>query len=156
MTREELEQILVQTGFKDKIISMKGWNNSYLELNHRSFGMFEVYELSPTKQIELGVKYLIGAKRFSKNTANTHSKSSTKYLYCVKDADSFLECLRVEDIRVANEEEISLICKIRDEYYYEQRRKKRKLSLREMGQMYYEEHYGTREDFIREFGKSFL
>lgn len=28
--------------------------------------------------------------------------------------------------------------------------------LKTMAQQYYEEHYGTREDFIREFGKSYL
>lgn len=28
--------------------------------------------------------------------------------------------------------------------------------LKIMAQQYYEEHYGTREDFIREFGKSYL
>jgi hypothetical protein len=30
------------------------------------------------------------------------------------------------------------------------------LKLKQMAQEYYEEHYGTREDFIREFGKSVL
>lgn len=30
------------------------------------------------------------------------------------------------------------------------------LQLKTMSQTYYEEHYGTREDFIREFGKSYL
>lgn len=28
--------------------------------------------------------------------------------------------------------------------------------LKQMAQEYYEEHYGTREDFIREFNKSYL
>lgn len=28
--------------------------------------------------------------------------------------------------------------------------------LKQMAQKYHEEHYGTREDFIREFGKSYL
>ena len=28
--------------------------------------------------------------------------------------------------------------------------------LKEFAQEYYEEHYGTREDFRREFGKSYL
>jgi len=30
------------------------------------------------------------------------------------------------------------------------------LYLKQTAQEYYEEHYGSREDFIREFGKSFL
>ncbi len=30
------------------------------------------------------------------------------------------------------------------------------LKLKQLCQMYYEEHYGTREDFIREFGKNRL
>lgn len=30
------------------------------------------------------------------------------------------------------------------------------LSLKRMAQKYYEEHYGTREDFIGEFGKNYL
>jgi hypothetical protein len=30
------------------------------------------------------------------------------------------------------------------------------LKLKEMAQRYYEENYGTREDFIKEFGKSYL
>lgn len=30
------------------------------------------------------------------------------------------------------------------------------LMLKQMAQEYYEEHYGTREDFIREFNKSYL
>lgn len=30
------------------------------------------------------------------------------------------------------------------------------LKLKTMCQQYYEEHYGTREDFIEEFGKSYL
>jgi hypothetical protein len=30
------------------------------------------------------------------------------------------------------------------------------LRLKTMSQAYYEEHYGTREDFIREFGRSYL
>lgn len=30
------------------------------------------------------------------------------------------------------------------------------LELKQISQMYYENHYGTREDFIREFGKSYL
>lgn len=29
-------------------------------------------------------------------------------------------------------------------------------ALKHMAQKYYEKHYGTREDFIREFGKSWL
>ena len=28
--------------------------------------------------------------------------------------------------------------------------------LHEVGQRYYEEHYGTREDFLREFGRNYL
>jgi hypothetical protein len=34
--------------------------------------------------------------------------------------------------------------------------KKVDLKLKQMAQEYYEAHYGTREDFIREFGKSVL
>lgn len=34
--------------------------------------------------------------------------------------------------------------------------KKIDTQLKQMAQTYYEEHYGTREDFIREFGKSVL
>ncbi len=30
------------------------------------------------------------------------------------------------------------------------------LRLKTMSQEYYEEHYGTREDFIKEFGKNYL
>ena len=30
------------------------------------------------------------------------------------------------------------------------------LRLKTMAQTYYEEHYGTREEFIKEFGKSYL
>jgi len=30
------------------------------------------------------------------------------------------------------------------------------LALKTKAQAYYEEHYGTREDFIKEFGKSYL
>lgn len=30
------------------------------------------------------------------------------------------------------------------------------LKLKTMAQEYYEEHYGTREDFIREFGRNYL
>ena len=30
------------------------------------------------------------------------------------------------------------------------------LALKTKAQTYYEEHYGTREDFRREFGKSYL
>lgn len=30
------------------------------------------------------------------------------------------------------------------------------IPLKQMAQRHYEEHYGTREDFIREFGKSYL
>jgi hypothetical protein len=30
------------------------------------------------------------------------------------------------------------------------------LALKTKAQTYYEEHYGTREDFIREFGRSYL
>lgn len=30
------------------------------------------------------------------------------------------------------------------------------IKLKQMAQRYYEEHYGTREDFIKEFGKSHL
>lgn len=30
------------------------------------------------------------------------------------------------------------------------------LFLKQKGQTYYESHYGTREDFIREFGESYL
>jgi len=30
------------------------------------------------------------------------------------------------------------------------------LKLKTMAQSYYEEHYGTREEFIREFGKNYL
>lgn len=30
------------------------------------------------------------------------------------------------------------------------------IKLKKMAQAYYEEHYGTREDFRREFGKSYL
>lgn len=34
--------------------------------------------------------------------------------------------------------------------------KKIDTQLKQMAQTYYEEHYGTREDFIREFGKNHL
>ena len=30
------------------------------------------------------------------------------------------------------------------------------LKLKQVSQRYYEEHYGTREEFIKEFGKSYL
>lgn len=30
------------------------------------------------------------------------------------------------------------------------------LELKQMAQLYYEEHYGARDDFIKEFGKSYL
>lgn len=30
------------------------------------------------------------------------------------------------------------------------------LKLKQMSQQYYEEHYGTREEFIKEFGRSWL
>lgn len=30
------------------------------------------------------------------------------------------------------------------------------IKLKQLAQTYYEEHYGTREDFIKEFGKNYL
>ena len=156
MTREELGQILERTGFTNKIVSMPKWNSSFLNINGRSFGEMMVVELCKTLQKERGIKYAIVVKRFHKNTANYSSQSCSMAFQCVKDVDTFLECLRDRDIRMANEEELSCIYKKRKEYASKQIRKNRNMNIYEMGQMYYEEHYGTREEFIEEFGKSYL
>jgi hypothetical protein len=155
MTREELEQILEETGFKDKIVSVPWYNSSLFNINKRSFGEIMVKELCPSMQVEVGVRYLICIKIFHKNSATCSPKSRTEYMYRIKDADTFFECLREEDIREATKEELSQIYITRNEYRKKKglSEMKKKFKLNELGQLYFEMHLGTREDFINIYGK---
>ena len=160
MKKTELEELLKEYGFHETICVFPeeyiGKGNGYFVMDGALVGYIEPKELSKTDKKVFDTDCVLRRTHFKKHTVDVPKNRSGHIMYRCDTKEAVIEYLESGDLRKATKEEIEQIYLLRNEYRKKQNSKGKDIKLKEMGQKYYESHYGTRQDFICEFGKSYL